>query len=83
MCPERLINKSFFKEDEGIYLSFDINKVIEKYSQLIKFNGKLYAIVLEAKVNNKYIKNYQDKIDQDKIDKKFVYFRRILIIGKQ
>ena len=78
-----LINKSFFKKDEGIYLSFNINDVIEKYSQLIKFNDKPYAIVLEAKVNNKYIKNYQDKIDQDKIDKKFVYFRRILIIEKQ
>ena len=78
MCPEKLINKSFFKKDEGIYLSFDINNVIEKYSQLIKFNDKPYAIVLEAKVNNKYIKNYQDKID-----KKVVYFRRILIIEKQ
>ena len=78
MCPETLINKSFFKKDEGIYLSCNINDVIEKYSQLIKFNDKPYAIVLEAKVNNKYIKNYQDKID-----KKFVYFRRILIIEKQ
>ena len=78
LCPETLINKSFFKKDEGIYLSFNINNVIEKYSQLIKFNGKPYAIVLEAKVNNKYIKNYQDKFD-----KEFVYFRRILIIEKQ
>ena len=76
LCKEILkTKKKYWKDDNKVSLCLEIKEAIQKYCELITFNKKDYVIVLEGKVNYKYIKN-----PIDKIDKELINFYRILII---